>query len=518
MTLIRMTSVLCLTLVIAACGEEAGPGEPPPATPVATVALNVVSDTFLVRSPVLLAATLRDSAGDRLENRAISWSVSDPALATVSNLGEVHTLALGVVTITATVEGKAASAVITLVPRVTVSRRLPTTFAGDTTLLTAVLTDVNGDPVAGSVEAWTSSDEAIATVTPQGVVTGVAAGRTAIRATAFRGSDSVELVVLDPTPRANREITYLRPRLTPQQIYVQELVRVEVDGTNSILVSEPDQNVDAWEWSPSGDRIAVTYLPVDDGDHSGLYTMDPDGSGARELVPGPVSHARWSPDGQRLVFSRGTPALIHTLNADGTGLAPMPSLQPDQQGPEWSPDGRQIGFLRPGTLWLMGADGTNERQVDVPLGAGNLAWSPDGKLIAFNTTLDMGGSAIRLVNSDGTNPRVFTPPCSSPGECGEYLRPRWSPDGTRLAYMSLIYGVGMMMIHVANLDGSEVSSFEVGVQIQRPSVEWSPDGRRLVFTTRNPAGVASVAVTEMDGSGPVTVAEDGDVYSPSWRR
>ncbi len=100
-----------LAAVLAACAtDSAGPP-----TPVETVAI-AVPVPFAVGSTIQLQVTLRDAGGVLLTGRTITWSTSDPAVATVNGTGKVSGLTLGPAAITATSEGKSGSATVNVVP------------------------------------------------------------------------------------------------------------------------------------------------------------------------------------------------------------------------------------------------------------------------------------------------------------------------------------------------------------------------------------------------------------------
>ena len=494
------------------CGDErTEPNEPSPA-PVASVTLSIENDTMLVASALHIDATPRDSQGTPLEDRSVAWSTSDPALATVL-AGDVHARALGVVTITATSEGKSASAAITLAPQVTVSRRLPTTFAGDTTLLTATLSDAEGDLLAGDVDQWSSSDASVATVSADGIVTGVSSGTATIRASLSGGSENVELVVLEPRIRPNREISYYRSG-------PQNLRRIGADGDGDVELSDPAQQVAGYDWSPSGDRLALSYHPGGGGGKSGLYTMNADGSDERELVPDAGQNPRWSPDGGSILLIRGSPSELSIIHGDGGGLAPLTQMGVGLWNHEWSPDGRRIGVHRDDCreFWLLDFPGGSQQRVPLPTPTCEHAWSPDGKLIAYYS-VTTGTTGIWLVNSDGSNPRPLTPNCTQVGACGgdrNYYRPRWSPDGRHLAFVS--DGGGSGMVHVFDLDEGETTEFAVDRGFLDFTVAWSPDGTRLAFSGRNANGWGAVVVSAVDGGGQVALTGDLDSEVPVWRR
>jgi TolB protein len=494
------------------CGDEPDPIEPPPSAPVASVTLNITNDTVVVRSVVQLVATPRDADGNVLDDRVITWVSSDEFAATVVD-GRVQTKALGIVTIIAFSEGRRASATLTMAPAVSVSRRLPTTFVGDTTGLFATLTDADDHPVTAGVVVWSSSDESVATVTDEGIVMGVSAGQATIRAEASGGSGSVELVVLEPRIRPNREITYLQA--SPQNLH-----RIGADGSAGITLTDSLQDVAGFDWSPSGDLIAASFVPRHDDGKSGLYTLNPDGSDLRELVPNAGQNPRWSPDGRLILLTRGNPAQVHLVNADGNGLRPITSMGTGLWNPEWSPDGRRIGVHREdcSAFYLIDANGMQWQEIFLPTKACEHVWSPDGKLIAYYSVA-AGSLGIWLLNSDGTNPRPLTPNCTAQGVCtGEryHYRPRWSPDGRRLAWVSNV-NPGSGKVHIYDTDTGTTTQFDSGDYLD-DSVAWSPDGTRLAYNGRNLNGWGSIVVSEVDGGGQLTLTGDVDSYWPVWRK
>lgn len=117
----RMPSWLlagAVTWLLAACG-----GEPPtpttPSTPVApgaiaSVSLAPLASYVLTADTLQLSATLRDAANVTISGRTITWSSSANSVATVTNQGRVLPVGPGVATITATSEGKAGTATVSV--------------------------------------------------------------------------------------------------------------------------------------------------------------------------------------------------------------------------------------------------------------------------------------------------------------------------------------------------------------------------------------------------------------------
>jgi hypothetical protein len=105
-------------LAAGACGSNTDtPSEPTPiatARPVATIVISPDSAILLPGGSRQLAAVLKDDQGNTLSNRPIVWSSSDSTKARVSGSGEVTAVALGETTVTATCEGKNATARVTI--------------------------------------------------------------------------------------------------------------------------------------------------------------------------------------------------------------------------------------------------------------------------------------------------------------------------------------------------------------------------------------------------------------------
>jgi Tol biopolymer transport system component len=193
---------------------------------------------------------------------------------------------------------------------------------------------------------------------------------------------------------------------------------------------------------------------------------------------------------------------VWTINADGTELARITRRAGPDFDPSWSPDGTQIAYRseRSGEpeIWIMDADGTGQRRLTEGLSP---AWSPDGSLIAFS-----GPAGLSLIRPDGTGRRVLPHT-----EGGEY--PSWSPDSSRIAFNSNLTGDHVM--YIARADGSKVVDLSrVGEGWQ---VDWSPDGRSILFTSHrdHPDNYTDVYVMRPDGSGVRRLTNDSS-YAPTW--
>lgn len=127
------------------------------------------------------------------------------------------------------------------------------------------------------------------------------------------------------------------------------------------------------------------------------------------------------------------------------------------------------------------------------------SWSPDGSRIAFLSGRFYGG-AVHLVTMapDGSDIRDLTPEF----EAVIQHPPQWAPDGQRLAFVaySPYYRrvSSLPGLYTVRADGTELRRLAPAV---RSPVTWSPDGQRLAFAQAVDDTVVLVTVAA-DGSDP----------------
>jgi hypothetical protein len=158
---------------------------------------------------VQLNATVRNRAGTILTGRILAWQSSSPLVATVSGTGVVTAVGLGATIVRASVDGVEGTATITVEPppvaTVAVSLGAQVLVAGASTDASAVVRDAAGHELVGRLVSFTTSNPAVATVSPQGSVVGIAAGTATITATSETRSAVATICVVGAPPNLRIE-------------------------------------------------------------------------------------------------------------------------------------------------------------------------------------------------------------------------------------------------------------------------------------------------------------------------
>lgn len=180
-------------------------------------------------------------------------------------------------------------------------------------------------------------------------------------------------------------------------------------------------------FSPDGKRIAFT---MSENGNSEIYVMNADGSGLQQLTDNRESDSSptWSPDGKRIAFVSGRSGgpQIFLMNADGSGVERLTFQGNYNQTPDWSPRGDLIAFTarderRVFDIFTLDVKTRKIHRLTQDQGDNEEpSFSPNGRHIAFVSTRAGGKKRLWIMNADGTNQRVL--PID-----GEHGTPAWGP-------------------------------------------------------------------------------------------
>jgi len=234
-----------------------------------------------------------------------------------------------------------------------------------------------------------------------------------------------------------------------------------------------------------------------------------------------------SPDGSEVAFSwnRSGTFEIYSVPLDGERIFQLTDAKERSVWPRWSPDARQLAFLRDRggdeqfDIWLVDRDGEHERNLTNEPGVmhRDIAWSPDGTKLVY--TANSGGKAfgIQVIDLATGEKRAIT------DGSRDDMQPRWSPDGTLLVFWSRRETTRTNAdLYVVASTGGETTRLETreGKDGESTDPQWSPDGTRISFTTdtrgRHEIALASYAEREVRRVEHMTDSIH-DEYGAVWR-
>ncbi|MDH3942815.1 MAG: protein kinase [Anaerolineae bacterium] len=242
--------------------------------------------------------------------------------------------------------------------------------------------------------------------------------------------------------------------------------------------------------APATEEISPTPTPDNAAAETPPVTGTPSGGGSGQIA--------FSSD------RTGIPQ-IWIINSDGTALFRLTNLPEGACQPVWSPDGTQIAFISPceenrsiymqASIYLMNADGSGITPLQTGTGSFDPAWSPDGNSLLFTRAFDINRTQILRVDLVDQSVHLLTD--------NQQLNyhANWSPDGSRFVYSSTRLGGQAIWIQLNDPDVEPILLTRSGTKVNS-APSWSPDGELIIFSQRSESGgVPSLIITQFSMAG-----------------
>lgn len=530
-----------------------------PPRPVATVVVSPATRTLLTGDEQRYSARALDANGQDITDRTITWSSSNPTVASISTDGLVTALQPGTVSINASVEGRIGSGAlqVELVPVATVSIDPPQALLieGQTRQVAAITKDAAGRVITGRVITWTTGNPDIATVSANGLVTALAVGTTTVRASSEGRIAEAEIKVTAATVASvevsaatlaleegeSRAVTALARDAAGRELMgrpftwaIQDPTIAAVDGTGRITALRSGATRVTVTTGGVSAAIQLTVrtaavasvlvqprtavLEVGESRPMSVIVRDArdailEGRPVQWRVEGGT--ATITPNGTVYGTRSGYASIIATV--DGVSNTATGTITAEEDY-AWdllyhreSPGASELYTYRFGT-----------EQSPVRINAGSVSYaptgSPDGARVAFAVSMtELNGvrvDDIFAVDRNGLNMRRLT---NAPGYDNA---PAWSPTAARIAWVH--YGLDERAdIWVMNADGTNPVNLTGDLTGGVGAPAWSPDGTRLAFVqSTSGAGGTTARIITMAADGTdkrvITSTTTGFDGSPTW--
>jgi uncharacterized protein YjdB len=435
----------------------------------------------------------------------VTWTSLRSDVASVDQSGNVVALAPGQGTIQVTAAGGLTATAPVVVQQAEISVREGTQLAlspGQVDTLHVIVTTQNGRSVNPLTLQWGSTDQSVARVSLTGVVTAVGPGKATLGVSGLLQNRNVEVSVHQVVEKLS-----VSPRLAVEvQVPLTSTAKFEAKALTAANVPVPEAPL---RWSVADTAIA-RFNPV-----TGILTGRAVGK-TQLTVRGPGSGLGV---GWNIVVIAGTPRFteprvgigvnqrraLHANYTDsaGTVLGPASNLT-------WSSDNPQVATVgEDGTL--LGA-GYGHARVSATAPGGKSAVADVyvvGEIVVASSRA--GSEKFQLYSAERSNLAQFTKLSSDTGSASD---PAFSPDGSRIAFVSQRDGRGNPEIYVMNADGTGTTRVTNDPLTDgRPS--FTPDGQTIVFHSSRTGGKLQIWSVNVDGTGLTQLTRDSVNGSPS---